>query len=366
MLYAAAVAYGRSPEPWQSSLAADRRRRCLEALLDNDDPAVRRQAAAAVTDPPLAPRLASLALADPSAEVREAAARGLGSLAQAPASAPLPAPVQEALQSLAAAAAQPDTAEAGLMALAVAADRAPALRGALPPALRSPVRRRVLAQRWARSRQQIALDTAQAAQWGYLSMAATLGVVFGLVSAAGAQRPITAVSIVVLGIAVAGVIGAAAVGVGGFLRSVLHHLDDPGHGLRHAALTALAVAATFALGWVLLLAGLPGTFAAGGVFATVALASLAVAAVALGLPRSGLSRPAQAAVAAAVGAVAFALAAWIGREAGTTTLSLNPAPIIGIPPAPLIGLAAGVGFLAGLNPRLWRDRPRPSERGEQP
>lgn len=365
MFYAAAVAYGRSPEPWQQSLSADQRRRCLEALLANDDPAVRRQAAEAAADPLLALRLASLALDDPSAAVREAAAVSLGAAAQSEPTAFLSAPVHEALQSLAAATAQPTTAEAGLAALAAAVDQAPALRAALPPGLRRPVCRRVLAQRWARSRQQIALDTAQAAQWGYLSMAATLGVVFGLVSAAGAQRPITAVSIVVLGIAVAGVIGAAAVGVGGFLGSVLRHLDDPDHGLRHAALTALAVAATFALGWVLLLAGLPGSFAAGGVFLTVVLASLAVAAAALALPRSRLSRPAQAAVAAAVGAVAFALAAWLGREAGMTTLSLSPTPIIGIPPAPLIGLAAGVGFLAGLNPRLWRERPQHHERGER-
>lgn len=343
LLYAAAVAYGEDAALWAADLEVGWRQPILLRLLDAQaaEPEARSRAAAELAQSggeAAAQPLARLALSDPEPAVRQAAAQAIAGLAQRGDSAAAPA-VQQLTQ---------DGSEAGLAALTLVRDAAPASQDLLPAELRSSVRRRVWRLRWRRHWPEILATTVQGVQGGFIGLGLGLGLVLGLAPVRGNTNMGLILALLVIGFIVAGVMGGLATGAGSLAGAALQALQDQERIWRTWAVKVAASTLAFSPVWIVLRLGAPSAEAARpGLLATLAavlLAGLLTAGVAA-LPLKA-AWPVRLLLAIGGGVIAFFLAGLLGLYG--RSLSQDVVSVL------MLGAGSGLGFFAGLNPRFWR------------
>lgn len=340
LIFANAVAYGAETEPWSRRLDAGRRRELILELISHSDAQTRRQAALALgpyAGEDVSEALADAALEDPDPRVREAAAVAVGR----PKAADDRAFDQGAVTRLGAAAAGQDRTGRAIEALVTARDRQPDVQPALPAGIAGHVRRQVWRARWRRERPTILVALLRGLQSGFWGLALGMGVFLGLYNADLSLGAGTAIrfylGFVFLGITLAGVLGALAVGAATFLRAALFALQDRPHPVRTWALTGLVSGGFFGLGLVLIGEVSAGTPRPGQTFLAGLIIGVSIAVLA-GLPwmRDWLPRL----ILTAVGGMAtFVLVGLLGlffdRSLGWLVL---------------MGLGCGIGYFFGLAP----------------
>lgn len=341
LLYAAAVAYDEQPLAWQASLPEADCRSVLLRLFQHPEGPVRGRAARRLAALPAAEAastaLVRAALSDPDPDVRLDAARAIGCSGgdSSPGAAD-----QAALAQLVEAAAAPATAGPALQALAVVRDVQPESQALLPPSLAGPVRQRVWRARWLRCRYQILAATIRGLNGGFWGLGLGFGLFLGLFNAQNILSPRLLLGSALLGLSLAGLVGALAAGSGAFVRVVLQSLQDRELPWRTWAASTLVSSLFFSLGLVLVgaisravgdsprtLPTMLAGFLIGGV--VTGLAGLPVRLPwLLGLGLSG-----------AAGVIVF----WLAEVLGL--LSLDSFGWLA-----LMGGASGLGFFLALNP----------------
>jgi hypothetical protein len=246
--FASAVARVVHPGDWEPIVPHQDQAQVLLRLVDNPDPEVRLRAATALGarfGDGVAEALVRLALADQSPDVRSAAAQAIAG----------PEINEKAVMRLTAAVQEQDQQEAALDALASVRDLQPEVQAVLPRELQGPLRRTVWGRRWRRHQSRLWGGALQGLQAGFWGMALGLGVFLGFWNASlslGANNPLRLYfGVLLLGMSLAGVLGALSVGGGRFLRVVLESLQDYAHPIRDWLLVTALSTALFSLGLVL-------------------------------------------------------------------------------------------------------------------
>jgi hypothetical protein len=339
LLYAAAVSFDDRPGDWQVSLSDAACQRILLRLLQHPEIFARRQATLNLAGFPgddVSSALAQAALSDPAPTVREAAAQAIAQ----PAGSNGEVIDRAAVVQLTEATTDPATADAALQALVTVRDLQPASQSLLPADLRGSIRRRVWARRWQRNWHQVLTTTLQGMQGGFWGLGLGMGLFLGLydVSSRGQDqiRWQAVVSLMSLGIPLAGVIGILAVGGGAFVGVALRSLQDRELPLRTWAVTTLVSAGLFSLGLLFLGAISFGNLSSGRTVAAGLLIGLGLAGVATAPLK--LAGPLRLGLAALVGIAMFVLVGRLGLFFNRSSWWLL-----------VMGGASGMGFSLGLS-----------------
>ncbi len=340
MIFANAVAYGAATEPWADALDPGRRLSLALDLLLHPDAGTRMRAVRNIgplSGDQASEALASAALEDRDPGVRAAAAEAIAS----PKAGGAPPFDEGAVRRLGGASTEPELGARAVEALVAARDRQPNIQPALPAGIAGRVRRLVWQRRWARRRPAILAALLRGLQSGFWGVGLGLGIFLGLFNASeslGARVPIRLyLGAVLLGVSLAGVLGALAVGAGTLLQAALSALQDRSFPIRTWALTTLVSGGFFALGLVLI-----GTVSAG----TPRPFDTLIAGLMIGLAIAGLaglpwlpSRYPRLALTALGGIGTFLAVGYLGLF-----FDRSPTWLI------LMGLGCGVGYFFGLEP----------------
>lgn len=257
MLYTAAVSYDLDPADWAALLMPAAQREALLRLAADPEATTRTRACghlAGWADEEAAMTLARLAIADPDAAVRRAAAAAIATGLRAHGD-------PQALMALTTALTDPDRHEAALAALTLVRERAPIAARHLPPPLARRLLRRVWAVRWRRHQPRILAATVAGAQGGFWGLGLGFGLVLGLSSAAvfgGLVDTRRLLGLLLTGLAMGGVIGALVGGGAAFARATLTALEDETRPWRTWLVATAMAALMFGLGLVVLNFGAPG------------------------------------------------------------------------------------------------------------
>lgn len=280
MLYTAAVTYDLDPADWAALLTPAAQREVLLRLAADPEATTRARTCvhlAGWTDEEAAMTLARLAIADPDATVRRAAAAAIATGLHEHGD-------PQALTMLTTALTDPECREAALAALTLVRERAPIAARHLAPPLARRLQRRAWAVRWRRHEARILAATVAGAQGGFWGLGLGFGLVLGLSSAAvfgGLVDTRRLLGLLLTGLAMGGVIGALVGGGAAFARAVLTALEDEARP-RRTWLVATAVAALmFGLGLVVLNFGAPGPLLPGRMMAAGLLVGALLAGSAL-------------------------------------------------------------------------------------
>jgi hypothetical protein len=348
MLYATAVAYDDSPADWQHTLPVDVRQRVLLRLVGHTEGFVRRLAVrrlATFSSADISTALVQAALADPDEAVRDAAAQAIA----------LDPVDPEALAQLTIAASAPGTTGAALAALTTARDLQPSVREHLPKDLRRHVQRQVWAVRWRRHWHDILATTLRGMQGGFAGLGLGIGLFLGLYSALSSGfegldlRWQAIISLMSVGVPLAGLIGMLAAGSGSFVGVVLRSLQDREWPWRTWLATTVTCALALGLGFILM----ASVFSPFGE-ARPLRSLLAGTMIGLGLAgaatvpwkwKGKLATPLRLSLATAAGIAAFVLAGFLGLIFDHNLWWLL-----------LMGIPGSAGFFWGLNPSL-RNKP---------
>jgi hypothetical protein len=341
LIYASAAAYGERPGGAAGEIPDGERREILLRLIDHPQPGVRRrviQRLSHFADEKVSAALAGGVMNDPETSVREAAAHAIARSGDPYGSGEVDRGAVEALVS---ASEDPQTREAAKDALVAIRDLDSDAGGVIPESLRREVRRRLWARRWRRNRQQVWSETLGGLQSGFWGLALGMGLFFGLWNASAslsANNPLRIyLGVVLLGMSLAGVLGALAVGGGTLTGAVLRALTDRDHPWRTWALVAVVSALSFALGMVLIgyvSAGTPRPLTTALAGALMGALVAGGAALPIELPRF-LHLGLVAALGVGVFILVGALGLFFNQEYGWLVL---------------MGAASGVGFYLGLDP----------------
>jgi len=340
LLYASTAGAGVATETWQNNLSQSEQQEILLRLMAHPEPSVRQEAImrlGMLSGEVVSQTLAQTALEDDDRQVRTAAALAIGQ-AKADGEATFDA---GAVSSLVA-----DQTNAGISAsaketLAIARDRSPDIQSALPARLRRSIQFRVWVMRWERSQRAIAGAVLQGLQFGFWGLAFGMGVFLGLFNAGATLASNLALRIylgvALLGMSLAGVMGALAVSAGTFVQQALRSLQDREQPARTWALTSLSSGLFFSLGLVLVGAVSAGTPRPGKTMLAGLLIGVSIAAAASQPWLKG--RLLRLALTAFISVAAFVLIGYLdlffNRSIGWLLL---------------MGLGCGVGFYLGLNP----------------
>jgi hypothetical protein len=341
LLFASAVAFEENPAPWESELIPASQQEILLRLASHPEPFARREAASALgplSGDPVSDALARLAAEDKDGEVRQAAAQAI-----AQSKVDGGAAFDQGAVALLGEAAGEAPEGAAVQALVVARDRTPEIHQALPVGIAGTIRRRVWAARWTRNQRAITAGLLRGLQSGFWGLAFGMGVFLGLYNAgASLSANIAArfyIGAVLLGMSLAGVMGALAVGAGTFFQLALASLQDRPQPVRTWALTALVSGLFFSLGLVLIGAVSAGSPRPGETLLAGLIMGLSIAGAAL-LP--WVKAPyTRLGITALAGIASFILVGLLG-------LFFNQS----IGWLVVMGLGCGVGFYLGLNPRV--------------
>lgn len=348
LLYAAAVAYDEQPLAWQAALPPTDCRRILLRLFEHPEGPIRgrvaRRLAALPADETASMALVRAALSDPDLAVRLAAAQALGNSGGD--SGP-PLPDRAALDQLVKAANDPALAERALRALAVVRDVQPESQALLLPSLAGQVRQRVWRARWDRSRHQILAATLRGLNGGFWGLALGFGIFLGLFNAQNLLSPRLILGSALLGLSLAGVIGALAGGSGAFARVVLSSLQDREQPWRTWATATVVSSLFFSIG--LALAGSISR-AVGDSPRTLPtlLAGFLIGGVVTGMAGLPLRLPwlSHLVLSGAAGVAVF----WLAEALGLLSLDSFGWLV-------LMGGASGIGFYLALNPGSRQENP---------
>ncbi len=236
-----------------------------------------------------------------------------------------------------------DPAGRAAQALVIARDRTPEIQQSLPSGIAGSIRQQVWGVRWVRDRRGIAAGLLRGLQSGFWGLAFGMGIFLGLYNAgASLSANIQArfyLGAVLLGMSLAGVMGALAVGAGTFVQLAITSLEDRARLVRTWAVTTLVSGLFFSLGLVLI-----GAVSAGSprpietLIAGLIMGLSIAAAAALPFLKAAASRLA---VTALAGIGSFVLVGFLGLFFNQSTGWLV-----------LMGLGCGIGFYLGLNPGI--------------
>ncbi|GAB4568296.1 MAG: hypothetical protein Kow0047_21070 [Anaerolineae bacterium] len=256
MLYAMCIASAIEPGPWADALSREARWEAMTRLAEHPDDAARAGALsqlATFDDEAAAAILVQHALRDPAPAVRRATATAIANLHGAR---------DRAVSALVDALGGEDRRSAW-EALILVRDLEPAVESALPDGWRGRIRRGVWRERWLRGLDVLLREALEGMQIGFWGLALGMGALFGLVDIAmgeGASLDLrTTVQLMSLGMPLAGLIGAVALGGSAWAATVVDRLADRERPWRDWAAGTLAGALLMGLGFVALTYVFKGT-----------------------------------------------------------------------------------------------------------
>ena len=337
LIYASAVTYDDLPVSWEGSFSETARRDILMGLASHPIIPARLGAAkqlGSYGDPEVMAALADLAVADQEPGVREAAAKSLATGGHC-------ACVERILEIDP----DPQPGDAARQALVWIRDLNPDCGASMPTDLERSIKRQVWGRRWRHYKGQVQATTLRGALGGLVGIGLGVGLFLGLISVATSSVEIEqvlaqwklVVSLVTMGIPLAGMVGTVAAGSSAFVTALLGSLGDRAQDWRNWIFGTLTGAILMGLGFMLLGAIFAGEARLLQLFAAGAL----VGGLLIGVSAAPVSAPRWliGILAVIAGVLAFILSGQLGWFDSPVTWWLV-----------FMGSVAGIGFYLGLRP----------------